>query len=108
MNKISRWALVVVIAGFILYVGIYIYGSRSDAYRFSQTWLEQSESVKSAVGDNRHYRLSPWGGFSQRFAGDKTTVLLDIEVTGTKGAVTVRLELQKVGDVWTVVNSGIV
>ena len=60
------------------------------------------------MGGGRRYRLSPWGGFSEHFAGDRTTARLDIEVTGTKGSVTVRLKILRVGETWTVVNSGMV
>ena len=108
MNKLVRRGLVIVILGALLYVGIYIYGANSEAYRFSQSWLGQSEAVKAAVGDIRGYRLSPWGGFREHFAGDKTRAWLDIQVTGSKGSITVRLELLKTDSKWTVINSGFV
>jgi hypothetical protein len=85
-----------------------VYGANSEAYRFAQSWIGQSEAVKAAVGDVKDYRLSPWGGFREHFAGGNTRAWLDIQVTGSKGSITVRLELLKADSVWTVVNSGIV
>lgn len=108
MTKLIKRGLVVVAAGCLLYLGTYIYVANSEAFRFSQSWLEQSQSVKTAVGDDRSYRLSPWGGFREHFAGNRTKAWLDIRVTGTRGSITVRLELLKTDDIWTVVNSGVV
>lgn len=108
MSRVPKFGIAALVAAFLLYLAIYAYGSNSEAFRFSQSWLEQSEQVRAAVGENRHYRLSPWGGFRQNFAGDDKRVWLDLRVSGDKGAITFRLELSKVNGSWTVVNSGIV
>ena len=107
INLVSRVRLIVVLC-FSLYVGIYIYGSNSQAYDFSKTWLSQSESVRAAVGEIKSYRLSPWGGFREHFAGDKTRASLDIQVTGSRGLITVHLDLLKSDSVWIVVSSKII
>ncbi len=106
MTQIIKWAGTAFAFGIALYIGIYYYAAHSEAYKFSETWLRESEPLKSNVGEISSLRLSPWGGYSERFAGSDRHVWLIVQVTGSKQTVKVKLALKNDGTGWTVTQSG--
>ena len=106
MNRMLKWLGVATVFGIAMYVGIYVYGSRSEAYRYAQSWVRQSEPLTAAAGDIRDVRLSPWGGYRERFAGDGRNVRLVVTVTGSIQTVDVKLALQKANGTWGVTQFG--
>jgi hypothetical protein len=95
MGRFLKSSGFAIILGLALYVGIYIYGARSDAFVFSQAWVRRSEPLKAEVGEILDVRLSPWGGYRERFAGDDRRVRLVLSVTGATRTVNVKLALRK-------------
>jgi len=108
MSRLVKWVGVAIILGVAVYIGVYFYASQSEVYRFAQVWLRQSESLKSAVGEIQKTRVSPWGGYRERFAGSDRRVWLVVEVTGSKDTANVKLALRKDGQAWHVIQSGVV
>jgi len=85
-----------------LYAGVYIYGTRSDAFQFSGQWLRQSSEAHTRVGEIDDVRLSLWGGFSEEVSGDLHRARLVAMISGTRGNSEVELALRKEGEEWIV------
>jgi hypothetical protein len=107
MSRIVKWIGLAILLGVALYIGVYIYASHSEAYRFAQQWLRQSEPLKAAVGEIQKTRVSPWGGYREYSTGSDRRVWIVVEVTGSKDTADVKLALRKHDETWRVVQSGV-
>ncbi len=104
MNRLTRWIVIAITAGSLLFAGIFLYASRSEPYQFSEHWLRNSAEVREKVGEVERTRLSFTGVFSDEFKGDVRRARVSTYVRGSKGSLIAHLQLQKNGvDDWLVV-----
>ena len=104
MKRWFRWGVILLAAGCLLAVGIYLYGAHSEPYRFSEQWVRQSAEVKEKIGEVKRTHLSVSGVFSDEFKGDVREARISTVVEGEKGSVIASMWLEKRGDnPWVVV-----
>jgi hypothetical protein len=103
-RRILSWVAVALALASTLYVGVYIHGTRSNAFQFSRQWLQQSSEAQARVGEVNDVRLSFWGGYSEDVSSNFHSARLTAEVSGDRGESEVELALRKEGDEWVVVS----
>lgn len=107
INTVIKWVLGAIAFGLVLYVGLYAYGTQSEAYRFASAWIRESPELQARIGPVQRTRLDPVRGYSERFAGSDRRVRLFMNVTGERGQVRLKLALRKVDGTWVVTESSI-
>jgi hypothetical protein len=104
MKRWLRWGAILFAAGCLLTVGVYVYATRSEPYRYAEQWVRQSAEVKEKIGEVRRTRFSISGVFSDEFKGDVRHARVSTVVEGVKGSVIASLWLERRGhDPWVVV-----
>jgi hypothetical protein len=88
----------------LLSVGVYLYGSNSEPYRFAEQWVRDAAEIRDRVGDVKRTRLSVSGVFSDETKGEVREARVSTIVNGSTGSVVATLWLEKRGDRdWVVV-----
>jgi hypothetical protein len=98
MRRLLRWVVLVLAAGIVLSVGVYLYASHSEPFRFSEQWVRQSAEVRERVGEVVETRLSPSQAFADELKGDVRNARVSVLVRGSKGSLIAKLQLQKSGE----------
>lgn len=94
MKRLLRWVAIALAAGIALSLGVYLYASHSEPYRFSEQWVRQSADVRAKVGEVQETRLSP-SLFADELKGDVREARVSVLVRGANGSLIARLRLQK-------------
>jgi hypothetical protein len=103
----SRWVLVAVAFGIVMWATAVYWGSHSEGFQFVAGKLRTSREIQSRVGNVRKVTLPILGQYRERFVNSDKWVKMIVDVEGDKGSVTVRTVLQKTNGVWTVTESSI-
>ena len=107
MTKQSRWLLVAVALGIVLWVTAVFWGSHSEGFQFVEGKIRKSQEIQSRIGNVRNVTLPVFGRYREKFVGSDKWVKMIVDVEGDKGAVTISTALQKENDVWTITESSI-
>ncbi|MHB8404396.1 MAG: cytochrome c oxidase assembly factor Coa1 family protein [Gammaproteobacteria bacterium] len=98
----NKWLIIVVIVGIGLYIFAFMDISHSEAFRFVKSTLESSPAIVERIGPVENVKLDVLKGGRIRVVGDNQTARMVVDVTGTKGDVTVNLYALKTNGVWTI------
>jgi hypothetical protein len=107
MKKQSRWLLLAVALGVVLWITGFFWGSHSEGFHFIEGKIRQSQEIQRRVGNVREVRLPVFGLYREKFVGSDKWVKMIVDVQGDKGAVTINAALEKKNDVWTITESSI-
>lgn len=103
VRRVLVWAAVALGLSMTFQIGMYLYGMRSEAFRYSNDWLRHSSVAQTRVGSVNDVRLSFWGGYAEEASSNFHRVRFTAVIEGTKGKSEVELSLRKEGDDWVIV-----
>jgi hypothetical protein len=85
----------------------FFWGSHSEGFHFLEGKIRTSREIQSRVGIVQRVTLPVFGRFREKSVGSDKWVRMTVDVTGDKGAVTIRTVLQKENSVWKITKSSI-
>jgi hypothetical protein len=99
-----RWVLLFLIAGALIAfeIGSQYWAVHSEGYAFLVQSMKESPAIRQRVGDVREVGINTFGGFREKFVGSSEWTTITLDVTGSKGVVTVKASAQKHNGVWVV------
>jgi hypothetical protein len=102
VNKAAgRWIPIVIIAAIVFDIGLHVWGTHSDAYRYLKGVVRSSAEIHKRVGDVRSIRMGLLSGFSERASETATWATMTLIVDGNDGEVTVKAEVEENNGKWT-------
>jgi hypothetical protein len=107
VGKPSRWFLVAVALGALLWITAVFWGSHSEGFHFVEGKIRTSQEIHSRVGNVRKVDLPVFGHYREKFVGSDKWVKMAVHVEGDKEAVTINVALEKTNNVWTITESSI-
>lgn len=107
MKKPSRWILVAIAFGIVMWATAVYWGSHSEGFQFVEGKVRASREIQNRVGNVRKVSLPVFGQYREKFVNSDRWVKMMVDVEGDKGAVTVSTALQKKNGVWTITESSI-
>ena len=86
MNKAAgRWIQIVIIASIAFEIGLHVWGTHSDAYRYLKGVVRSSPEIHRRIGDVRSVRMGLLGGFSENGSETSVRATMTLVVTGSRG-----------------------
>jgi hypothetical protein len=101
------WVPTIVLASIVFYVGLYVWGTQSDGYKFLDQTIRSAPSIRARVGDVQAVRLSFFAGYRDKTAGSTEWLTMTLRVTGQKGPVTIVADAKRVNGTWSVADASI-
>lgn len=102
MIKSSRkLALVAILFGSLLYIGIYIYGVHSDSFVFIRSEISSSHEIIAKIGVVKDVSLDPVGRYREKFFNGKKRASMTVNVRGTSGKLQADVSATRVDGGWT-------
>jgi hypothetical protein len=83
------------------------WGSHSEAFHFLEGKIRTSQEIQRRVGVVQKVTLPVFGQFREKFVGSDKWDWMTVDVSGDKGAVTIRTALQKRSNVWKITESSV-
>lgn len=97
----------VIAAGVVFYVGVYVWGMHSSAYKYLDSVVRRSPEIHRLVGAVKSVRLAVVGGYSENYTYETTRATITLVVDGSRGEVTVRAKVEEIGGNWKILETWI-
>lgn len=103
IGKIS----IVLTLGVLLYIGVYIWGSHSEAFKFVERTAKSSQALRSQIGEVKQVRLDLFGFYSEKHVNSKETVRMTVIVSGALKTIKLNVLVEKTPEGWQIEKSTI-
>jgi hypothetical protein len=77
----------------------------SDCYVFLSEKIQSAPAVRERIGNVQKVHLNFFGGFRENFVGSDQWWSMSLDLTGQRGNATLDAKVQKVNEVWAVLNA---
>lgn len=108
MSKIKKCGIYIAIFGFLIYVGVYIYASHSEAFKFVKESLTASHEIEKEIGSIERIYIDPFGGYSENSVyheqsiDDTKSVKVVVDIVGSNGKMVTTVTANKLKNVWKI------
>jgi hypothetical protein len=106
-----RWILIALAAAVVFYVGLYLWGTHSEGYRFLDQVVRESPEIRQRVGDVKTVRMSFLNGYREKFVNSESTtsktVTMTLNVVGSKKSLNVKAVAKETNGTWKVSEASI-
>jgi hypothetical protein len=100
-RKLGKMVSLAAFFGLALYASVYFMAGHSDAFKFIEQRIRNSEAVKAQVGDIKSIRPSLFGTFDHKTVDSDEWVSMTLDVTGTERSIEVVVQAKKAYGSWT-------
>lgn len=100
--KMLRNIIIFVSLGVLLYIGVYLWGSHSESFKFVEQSVKNSQTLQSQIGKIQDVRLTLFGSYSEKFVDSDETVRMTVKVTGAIKTVNLNVKVTKIRNVWRI------
>ena len=100
-KKIGMLIVMLVLFGVALYSIVYFMASHSDAFKFVEQKVKNSEVIKAQVGLVKNVRPSLLGSFDQKTVGSDEWASMKVNVAGELRTMEIEVKAKKANNNWT-------
>ena len=83
----------------------YVFGINSEAFKYAQDVVTNSDALRRKIGSVKSVRLHPFFAFNYRTGFGNSSSSLNLRIDGTERSVDLNLDLRQVDGNWKVVHS---
>ena len=103
-RKVVQWVVLAAVFGVALYAIVYFMASRSEAFRFIEQQISNSQAIKTQVGEIKEIRPSLLGSYDHKTVGSDEWVSMTLDVAGATRTIELGVKAKKVNGTWTLEN----